>query len=76
MATSGRQPPREGAQVNRGGQDVGIVTSGNFSPTLGHGIALGLLAPDVEIGDRVELAVRGRTLDATVVALPFVPRPS
>jgi aminomethyltransferase len=76
MATSGRQPPREGAQVNRGGHDVGIVTSGNFSPTLGHGIALGLLAPDVEIGDGVELAVRGRTLDATVVALPFVPRPS
>jgi aminomethyltransferase len=74
MATAGRQPPREGAQVMRDGEDVGTVTSGNFSPTLGHGIALGLLAPAVEIGDRVELFVRGRTLDATVVPIPFVRR--
>jgi aminomethyltransferase len=74
MATTGRQPPREGAEVLRGGEALGTVTSGNFSPTLGHGIALGLLRPDVEIGTRVELSVRGRTLDATVVETPFVRR--
>jgi aminomethyltransferase len=74
MATTGRQPPREGADVLRDGEEVGTVTSGNFSPTLGHGIALGLLRPDVEIGTPVQLFVRARPLDATVVALPFVRR--
>jgi aminomethyltransferase len=74
IATTGRQPPREGADVLRDGHEIGIVTSGNFSPTLGHGIALGLLAPDVEVGDRVQLFVRARPLDATVVELPFVRR--
>jgi aminomethyltransferase len=74
MATAGRQPPREGALVVHAGGEIGTVTSGNFSPTLGHGIALGLLRPEVEIGAAVEIAVRGRALDATVVDLPFVRR--
>ena len=33
------------------GEAVGVVTSGNFSPELGHGIALAFVPPDVEIGD-------------------------
>ena len=35
LATEGRQPPREGADVVDGGTPVGTVTSGNFSPMLG-----------------------------------------
>ena len=50
------------------------VTSGNFSPTLGHAIALGFLSPDVEPGAEVEVDVRGRPLPATVVKPPFVKR--
>jgi glycine cleavage system aminomethyltransferase T len=50
------------------------VTSGNFSPVRGCGIALGFVdtAHDVGPGDRVELELRGRQLDATCVRLPFV----
>jgi aminomethyltransferase len=51
---------------------VGAVTSGNFSPVLGHAIAMAFLPPDVAEGTAVELDVRGRTLAATVVPLPFV----
>ncbi len=43
LATEGRQPPREGSSLVGGGRPVGEVTSGNFSPMLGHGIALALV---------------------------------
>ena len=38
-----RQPPRDGAVVRRGDAVLGTVTSGNFSPVLGRGIALALV---------------------------------
>jgi aminomethyltransferase len=74
MTTEGRQPPREGATVSRDGSVVGTVTSGNFSPTLGHGIALGFLDPAIEPGFDVDIDVRGRSLPARVVETPFVRR--
>jgi aminomethyltransferase len=51
---------------------VGVVTSGNFSPTLKSGIALAFLEPDIPIGAEVAVDVRGRLLKAEVVKLPFV----
>ncbi len=74
LVTDGRQPPRAGATVLAGSSAVGVVTSGNFSPVLGRGIALALVdtAAGVGEGDEVGLEVRGRRLDATVVPLPFV----
>jgi hypothetical protein len=72
FALAGRQPAREGAAVLSDGVPIGAVTSGNFSPTLGHAIALGFVPPDVEPGALVQLDVRGRLLDAQVVAPPFV----
>jgi aminomethyltransferase len=72
LATEGRQPPRTGAAVVVDGQAVGEVTSGNFSPVLGHGIALAFVPPDLEVGAAVTLDLRGRQLPARVVPLPFV----
>ncbi len=74
LASEGRQPPRAGSEVKRGGKTVGTVTSGNYSPMLGHGIALAFLAAhfDPEEGSKVEIDQRGRTLAATVVPTPFV----
>jgi aminomethyltransferase len=74
LATEGRQIPREGQAVSRDGVVVGEVTSGNFSPTLGHGIALAFLPPDVSDGDRCEIDVRGRPVAAVVTKTPFVHR--
>jgi aminomethyltransferase len=72
LNVEGRQPPRAGAPVLVDGQRVGEVTSGNFSPMLGHGIAMAFLPPAVENGAAAEIDVRGRRLAATVVPLPFV----
>ena len=74
LATEGRQPPREGGIVLQDGRRVGSVTSGNFSPVLGHGIALALLEPTVtDTGTVVEVEQRGRRLTAVVTETPFVP---
>jgi aminomethyltransferase len=74
LATEGRQIPRQGYAVSRDGAVVGEVTSGNFSPTLGHGIALAFLPPDTADGDAVTVDVRGREVSAIVTKLPFVRR--
>jgi aminomethyltransferase len=72
LASPSRQPPRTGAAVLRDGKMVGEVTSGNFSPILGHGIALAFLTPDLTEGAAVEIDLRGRHVPAQVVPLPFV----
>lgn len=72
LAVQGRRPPREHQPVVAGDDVVGEVTSGNFSPVLGHGIALALLAPDVEEGTDLAVDARGTRLPARVVPTPFV----
>lgn len=71
IATVGRRPPRDGASVEVNGEQVGIVTSGNFSPVLGHGIALALVAPQTVSGP-CEIRVRDTVLSGNFVPLPFV----
>ena len=72
LVVEGRRPPRADQTVLVEGQPAGVVTSGNFSPTLGQGIALAFLPPTVEIGDTVAIDVRGDAVPATVVKPPFV----
>jgi glycine cleavage system T protein (aminomethyltransferase) len=72
LATEGRQPPRQGCAVLVDGKPAGEVTSGNFSPVLGHGIGLAFLPPEVGPGAAVDLDLRGRLVAARVVPLPFV----
>ena len=74
LTTQGRRPPRQGQVVRRGHQEVGVVTSGNFSPELGHGVALAFLPPDSVEGDELTIDARGTELSAQVVSLPFVDR--
>ncbi len=69
-----RHIPRHGQRVLVDGTEVGTVTSGSFSPTLGVGIALGYLRPDLGPGASVEIDIRGRMAPATVVRPPFVDR--
>jgi aminomethyltransferase len=74
IGTEGRRPPRSGCPVLADGEPVGTVTSGNFSPVLGHGIALAFVPPAVGEGMAVEIDVRGTKLAGTVVPTPFVSR--
>ena len=75
LRTESRRPPRDGARVVCEGRDVGVVTSGNYSPMLEVGIALALVEPAfAATGGRLELHVRDSVLPSTVVARPFVKR--
>jgi aminomethyltransferase len=74
LSTPGRRPPRGGDLVSVDGKPAGAVTSGNFSPVLGHGIALALLPPGPAADATVEIDVRGHPVAATVTTLPFVRR--
>ncbi len=74
LALEGRMAAREGAAVFSGQREVGAVTSGGFSPSLGHPIAMAYVDTALSVpGARLELDNRGRRLPATVVPLPFVP---
>jgi aminomethyltransferase len=72
LAVEGRRPPRADQAVLVDGEPAGVVTSGNFSPMLGHGIALAFLPPEVEEGDGVAIDVRGEAVPAQVVPTPFI----
>jgi aminomethyltransferase len=72
LGVEGRRPPRADQPVLIDGAPAGVVTSGNFSPELGHGIALAFLPPETTVGTKVVIDARGSALDAEVVELPFV----
>jgi aminomethyltransferase len=74
IATEGRRPARAGCSISIDGAQVGEVTSGNFSPVLGHGIALGFVPPETPEGTAVVVDVRGKELPGRVAATPFVGR--
>ena len=74
LSLEGRQAAREGAEVYSVGQKVGVLTSGGFSPTLGHPIAMAYVDSALaEPGTALEIDVRGKRLAAVVTAMPFVP---
>ena len=67
-------PAREGAKIlSDDGAELGVVTSGVPSPTLGYSIAMGYVPPAFSTaGTRLKLEVRGKPYAAEVVTLPFV----
>ncbi len=74
LLPEGRAPVREGAVIrDAAGEIVGTVTSGGFAPTLERPVAMGYVAtPHAEVGTRVEIELRNRTVAAEVAAMPFV----
>jgi aminomethyltransferase len=71
----GRQPVREGALVLDGeGNEIGRITSGGHSPSLGRPIAMGYVNTALaEPGSKVTLEQRGKLFAASVAPMPFVP---
>jgi len=72
----GRAPAREGTPIESpSGEPLGQITSGGFGPTLGGPLAMGYVPAAFSQPDTpVQLIVRGKTLPARVVAMPFVPQ--
>ncbi len=64
--------PRQGYEIHAGGEKVGEVTSGTFSPSLNVGIAMGFVTPGAaKNGAEVSIAIRGRAARAEMTTLPF-----
>ncbi|MEO6793684.1 MAG: glycine cleavage system aminomethyltransferase GcvT [Mycobacterium sp.] len=74
LRATGRGVLRAELAVLDGDRQVGVTTSGTFSPTLKAGIALALIDSDAGIADGAQLTVdvRGRAVECEVVAPPFV----
>jgi len=74
----GRGLPRHGYPILDAGDgaEIGMVTSGSFSPTLQMGIGLGYVPVEyAEAETRIAIEVRGKAVPATVVKTPFYKRP-
>lgn len=68
-----RAIPRTGYPVYYDGQEVGVVTSGTFSPTLKRPICLAYVPVELStVGTSVTVAVRKQQLTGIVVKKPFV----
>jgi aminomethyltransferase len=70
----GRAPVREGASIiNDKGEEIGIVTSGGFGPSVGKPVAMGYVQSDyAKPGIPVSALVRDKARPAKVCKLPFI----
>lgn len=63
---------REGHLAYKDNKQIGVVTSGTFSPTLQRSIAIISSTEPLINGDRIEVEVRGNRCLSEVVKLPFL----
>jgi len=77
LQPAGKAPVREGAELfqqEAGGEAVGIVTSGGFGPSANAPVAMGYVPTALSAtGSKIYAEVRGKRLEITVSAMPFVP---
>ncbi|MBI4786530.1 MAG: glycine cleavage system aminomethyltransferase GcvT [Chloroflexi bacterium] len=63
---------RKDHPITKDGQQIGIVTTGMFSPTLQKNLGLGYVPPEfAAIGAEFDVMVRSKPLKARVVKTPF-----
>jgi len=76
LEIEGKRAAREGCTImDSQGSFVGTVTSGSFAPWLEKSIAMGYVSPaSAAVGTKLVIDVRGSTLNAAVVPLPFYKR--
>ena len=70
----GRAPAREGTEItDQSGNNIGVVTSGGFGPTVDGPIAMGYVSREnAAVDTTLQLTVRGKSLNSKVIKLPFV----
>lgn len=71
-----RAIPRSGYNIlSTEGNEIGFVTSGSQSITLGKGIGMGYVEKDfTEEGTKVNIEIRNRKVGATITTPPFIER--
>lgn len=72
----GKRSARQGMSIKQNGKDVGVVTSGCPSPTLGKCIAMGFLDAGLHAtGTKVEIDTGKGMLEAVTTPMPFYKAP-
>jgi aminomethyltransferase len=75
LTLQSRRVARHGYPVFADGKEVGAVTSGAPSPTVGQPIAMAYLAADTDASDAVlTVGIRGESVPAHLTELPFYSR--
>jgi aminomethyltransferase len=65
-------PPRPLYPIRVNGEKAGLVTSGTQSPSLGIGIGMGYVPPELaKPGTNIEIEIRGKSFAAVVVPKPI-----
>ena len=68
-----RGVPRTGFQIEKDGEVVGVVTSGSLSPTLGIGLGMCFVPPELaKSGNDFHVVIRRKRIPAKSVRPPFV----
>jgi len=77
LKPEGRAPMRQGVPLYKdeaGGEQIGLITSGAFGPSVGGPVAIGIVAEGLHIdGTTIYGELRGKRLPVTVTPLPFIP---
>jgi aminomethyltransferase len=69
-------PPRPHYPILANGANVGVVTSGTQSPSLGIGIGMGYVPAELATPDtKIEIEIRGKCAPAVVVPKPIYRKP-
>jgi aminomethyltransferase len=67
---------RDGYPIRIAGRDAGCVSSGGPAPFLKKNIGMGYVPPaSATVGTEIEISIRGQSVPARIVALPFYKRP-
>ncbi len=76
LKLDGKRSPRQGHAVYAGDQQIGEITSGCLSPTLGYPIAMAMVAREhAEPGQSLSVDIGRVDLDAQTVPMPFYKAP-
>lgn len=77
LELEGNRIARQGYAVTLDGKTIGEVTSGTLSPTLGKSIAMAYVDTDKAAeGSALAIDIKGTSIPAKAVKLPFYKRPS
>jgi len=69
-----RRPARQGYRVEDAeGNEIGVVTSGSSSPSLGYPVGMAYVQTDLaKVDTTIYIDVRGKKIEATISKLPFL----
>ena len=76
LATTSRRSPRHDHKIYFDDKEIGIVTSGSFSPHLEKGIGMGFVRAPLQTGSKISVGDSHLKIEAVTCDKPFVKKTS